>query len=210
MEIDVIRGFLIPRLARRYHESDSHAGLLAYAVVRSPTHIPPRHLVSLRPLSVIVTLSSCQKCQDQAGKDFCDELLENNDSTQFLGMYLDKGLTWNNHVDYICARVTSGIYALRNLASYCSQKKKAVIIISQLNIRESCRDAFRELELLTRPANIYWRLPCIGIDVHSYETRGKESSRAQQHRTVAFDACRHRLESNFSIGSLRVLYSRIV
>ncbi|KAG8320661.1 hypothetical protein J6590_063183 [Homalodisca vitripennis] len=32
-------------------------------------------------------------------------------------MYLDKDLTWSNHVDYFCARVTSGIYALRNPAN---------------------------------------------------------------------------------------------
>ena len=32
-----------------------------------------------------------------------------------------KGLTWNDHVDYICSKLSSNIYVLRNVAKHCSK-----------------------------------------------------------------------------------------
>jgi hypothetical protein len=114
-----------------------------------------------------------------------DDLLEETESTKFLGMILDRGLNWDDHIDSLCSKVTSGIYVLRNLAKFCSQdvlkmayfgliyphlaygirlwgscskqrfervfrlQKKAVRIIAKLDYRESCRNSFRELNLLT-------------------------------------------------------------
>ncbi|KAG8309038.1 hypothetical protein J6590_095524 [Homalodisca vitripennis] len=57
-------------------------------------------------------------------------------------------------------------------------------------------DAFKELESLTLPGlyllevALYFRSKCVlirGSDIHSYETTGKESYRAEQHMTVAFE-----------------------
>ncbi|KAG8271581.1 hypothetical protein J6590_059056 [Homalodisca vitripennis] len=67
---------------------------------------------------------------------------------------------------------------------------------SELNPRESCKDAFRELGLLTLPClyilevALYCRLKCElvrGMDVHQYGTRGRDNFRVQQHRTAAFE-----------------------
>ncbi|KAG8314793.1 hypothetical protein J6590_084668 [Homalodisca vitripennis] len=41
--------------------------------------------------------------------------LEEVESTRFLGIYIDRGLTWTDHVEHVCARVASGVFALRNL-----------------------------------------------------------------------------------------------
>jgi hypothetical protein len=154
--------------------------------------------------------------------------LQETNSTKFLGMYIDQRLTWSDHVRYICSKITSGIYALRNLAQFCSLdilkiayygliyphlvygiklwggcanynlervfilQKKAVRLISKLNFRTSCRDTFRELQLLT--------LPCLyilevvmhcqsnhnlvqGRDLYHYRTRGRDNFRVQYHRT---------------------------
>ncbi|KAG8302764.1 hypothetical protein J6590_025043 [Homalodisca vitripennis] len=69
--------------------------------------------------------------------------------------------------------------------------KKAVRIIGKLNYRESCRESFRELELLTLPCIyiydviMYCRSKCTmvrGEDIHRCETRGRGNYRAQHHR----------------------------
>jgi hypothetical protein len=175
-----------------------------------------------------------------------EDLLEETDSTKFLGMHIDKGLTWEDHVDYVCARVSSGIFALRNLSKFCSQEvllmayfgliyphisygiciwggcanhrlervfrlqKKAVRVISKLKPRESCRNAFRELGVLTLPClyifevAVYCKYKCSLVqngDFHSYYTRGRANLRVQQHRTVAFE----HLPSQFGIKILNKL-----
>ncbi len=42
--------------------------------------------------------------------------------TKFLGIYLDKNLDWSSHIEYICNKVSSGVFLLRNISSYCTQK----------------------------------------------------------------------------------------
>lgn len=156
-----------------------------------------------------------------------DVFLEETESTKFLGMYLDRGLTWCDHVDSICAKLASGIFAMRTLDTFCSievlkmayfglvyphfayglrlwgscsnarfqrvfiLQKKAVRIIKKLNSRESCKNSFRELGLLTLPCLymyeiiVYCKSKCDlvqGRDIHQYETRGRDSYRVQQHR----------------------------
>jgi len=75
-------------------------------------------------------------------------------------------------------------------------QKKAVRIISKLQPRESCRDTFRELNLLTLPSLyileviLYCKYKCSlvqGSQFHQYETRGRNDYRLRQHRTVAVE-----------------------
>ena len=167
-----------------------------------------------------------------------EDLLELTDSTKFLGMILDRGLTWSDHVDQVCSKVTSGIFALRNLAKVCPRnillmayygliypylaygirlwggcakhklervfrlQKRAIRVIFNLQPRESCRDAFRELDLLTLPSLyifyvvVYCRAECSltqGSQIHNYNTRGRDCYRVQQHRMQHVRACPHSL-----------------
>lgn len=46
---------------------------------------------------------------------FVNGVLDEIEFIKFLVMYLNKGMTWEYHVDSICLKVTSSIFALRKL-----------------------------------------------------------------------------------------------
>ncbi|KAG8308257.1 hypothetical protein J6590_002346 [Homalodisca vitripennis] len=140
-----------------------------------------KHLV--RPLTQLVNYSFQQ--------EFC--------SSKFLGMYLDRGLTWNEHIDHVCAKICSGIcfnvfrkilpesgtdYGVLSLdigyptwpMDFQSKKRKNRII-TKIKFRELCRQVFKKLQLST--------LPC--QDIHMYETRGRANYRTVRHRTVVYE-----------------------
>lgn len=62
--------------------------------------------------------------------------LENTSSTQLLWVLIDEGVlgAWGDHVVHVCAKMTSGIYALRNRAKFIMplQNSKSVLIWSCL------------------------------------------------------------------------------
>lgn len=45
-----------------------------------------------------------------------DTMLEEVYTVKFFGVYLDRGLTWNYHIDIVLSKLSSSIYALRPLA----------------------------------------------------------------------------------------------
>ena len=48
-----------------------------------------------------------------------DEVLERADSTMFLGIGVDESLSWSNHIDHLCKKLSSTVFLLRNMRSYC-------------------------------------------------------------------------------------------
>ena len=68
-----------------------------------------------------------------------DVIVEEAETVKFLGIYLDKGLTWENQINNICSKVASGIFGLRQLSSLCSPHVLLMayfgLIFSHLNYR---------------------------------------------------------------------------
>lgn len=48
-----------------------------------------------------------------------DVILEEAESTKFLGLHIDTGLTWNAHIDSVCAILALDIFSLRHLSKFC-------------------------------------------------------------------------------------------
>lgn len=49
-----------------------------------------------------------------------DDHINQVDQTKFLGLFIDKHLSWDNHVKYVARRISSGIYALKRLYYLCN------------------------------------------------------------------------------------------
>lgn len=49
----------------------------------------------------------------------------------FLGIQLDKRLTWGDNIDHNCSKVTSRIYALRNLAKLKIHTANGIFLLNQ-------------------------------------------------------------------------------
>ena len=47
--------------------------------------------------------------------------IEKVDSTKFLGVYLDSGLTWRNHINYIKGKIARGIGILCKARKYLQE-----------------------------------------------------------------------------------------
>ena len=47
--------------------------------------------------------------------------LQETDHVKFLGIVVDKTLSWDHHVDLVCSKVSKGLFLLRKLSLHCSQ-----------------------------------------------------------------------------------------
>lgn len=86
-------------------------------------------------------------------------------------------------------------------------KQKTIRIISKLRFRDTCRDSFRDLDLLTLPSLyvyinetvIYGMLQCKvtrGMDVHECNTRRRQALRTTQDCLRAVEALPYEVGAN--------------
>ncbi|KAG8267364.1 hypothetical protein J6590_052963 [Homalodisca vitripennis] len=75
-------------------------------------------------------------------------------------------------------------------------QKQAIRIIAKMKFRESCKEAFKTLQLLTLPClyiletSSFCLSKCAltrGRDIHEYETRGRDAYRTGRHRTGVYE-----------------------
>ena len=50
------------------------------------------------------------------------EELEQIDTAKYFGIYFDKNLTWNKHIEYINDKLSRGIYTLREIRRFVQEK----------------------------------------------------------------------------------------
>lgn len=116
--------------------------------------------------------------------------LEEVTFTEYLGVTIDDKLSWKQHLDSLCSKLSSGLYVMKrmkNISDHTTTKltyhalfeahlrygivvwggttvsnlqrilvlqKRAIRILGNLQPRETCREAFRELRILT-VVNLY-------------------------------------------------------
>ncbi|KAG8245311.1 hypothetical protein J6590_005624 [Homalodisca vitripennis] len=147
-------------------------------------HILARRVSSKGPLFIAINLHiKVVEIEDRAAVVADDVLIEEIDSTKFLGLYLERSLTWDDHIESTCSKVSSGNYALRNLSKFCS---RGVLKMAYFGL--GAWIANFALSLHPHVA-LYCRFKCElvrGRDVHQYGTRGRDNLRLYPHRTAAF------------------------
>jgi len=65
--------------------------------------------------------------------DYEHNHIENSQSTSFLGLILDKTLSWQLHIDKICAKLKSACYILRILNPILSVSNLKMIYFSYIH-----------------------------------------------------------------------------
>ncbi|KAG5867317.1 hypothetical protein JTB14_017855 [Gonioctena quinquepunctata] len=137
------------------------------------------------------------------------------ESVKFLGIHFDLKLKWDIHTGKICKKLSSTIFLLRNLAGsvspdtlknayhalfhptmtygiiawgMASTARRAIRILANLQYREDCMRAFRDLNIMTFPATYIYA--CVVYvkenkgdfithrDNHNYPTRHGNDLRA--------------------------------
>lgn len=150
----------------------------------------------------------------------CEEVptipeVERNTQVKYLGVVLDEGLTWSQHIDNLLSKLNSSLYVIKrtksisnistakiayyslfeahlryglvvwggtsagNLQRVLVLQKRAIRALAELGFRESCRDAFRTLKIMT-VVNLYIKEIIMYADgqpltqnrhLHDYNTR---------------------------------------
>ena len=141
------------------------------------------------------------------------------DNTNFLGLQIDSKLNWKAHINNLCRKLNSSLFALRvlrykidvtsmkqiyfavfqshlsygilfwgnssvsNMNRVLLIQKKVIRLLAGLNYRESCRETFVQLKIMT-VVNLYLfellsyvtkNMDKLNVNVanHGYDTRGK-------------------------------------
>ena len=64
---------------------------------------------------------------------FGDDIITRVSDTKFLGLYLDEFLTWNQHINYICGKISSTLYLLRSIKHTVPQWSLKMLYNSYIN-----------------------------------------------------------------------------
>jgi hypothetical protein len=84
--------------------------------------------------SNFITFSTKQNRSKLQPNIFVDDSdLEQVDSSKFLGLILDHNLSWDNHVHHVVSKMSSGLFALRQMSRVCNLETLKAIYYSLIN-----------------------------------------------------------------------------
>lgn len=62
-----------------------------------------------------------------------DYSIEHKESVKFLGLYMDKNLSWNCHINHLEKKISSGLFVLKSMSKYCSIEVLKVIYFAHIH-----------------------------------------------------------------------------
>ena len=148
------------------------------------------------------------------------------DECKFLGITVDRGLQWDPHINQLCSKLNSAIYAIKKVKEICGVntaksvyhayfhsvmsygvmfwgmgsgslrafilQKRAIRTLLGMSPRDSCRESFKQLGILTLPSAyiyeclLYAHSNMVGTPLnshyHNHDTRNKDLIRPIGHR----------------------------
>nr|CAI5823909.1 unnamed protein product [Callosobruchus analis] len=118
--------------------------------------------------SMIKSSSNLNETKNQTIVFSSDKLQKKSEPVNFLGIVLDSGLNWHDHITYTCSRICSQIFALRqlNTTNAEDQRQKATVQLEQQREADVDQEEamsnqqqrrFRPSEVGTRSGNVHSR-----------------------------------------------------
>ena len=59
-----------------------------------------------------------------------DQILQQSESVKYLGVYIDSHLAWNDHIDYICSKISRNLNIMTRLKRYLTSKSLVSVYYS--------------------------------------------------------------------------------
>lgn len=156
--------------------------------------------------------------------------LQQVSTTKHLGVIIDNNLSWSYHVEYLCSKLGSALYAIRRTKTVSTEEaarvayyalfeshlrygtvvwggtsrdslqrvlvlqKRAVRMLAGLKTRDSCRDAFKLLRILTVPSLYIMEVIMYAVQknlprfshIHQHSTRRTQDFKLPAHRLALF------------------------
>ena len=57
--------------------------------------------------------------------ELADQILQQSQSVKYLSVYIDSHLAWNDHIDYICSKISKNLNIMTRLKRYLTSKSGA-------------------------------------------------------------------------------------
>jgi hypothetical protein len=86
-----------------------------------------------------------------------NSIITNINSIKFLGLIIESTLSWKNHITGLTSKLNKACYAIRAIKPF-KIKKRIIRVITNTGRRDSCREIYKKLQILTFPSQYIFSL----------------------------------------------------